>query len=388
MNIPIIVSPGAKPAPVVSPAHRIPSLDGLRAISILLVLVGHSELTYSHHSRWANFLLLIFGNAGLGVLIFFVISGFLITTLLLNEYEKKGSINLFDFYVRRAFRIFPAFYCYLAVILCLWMMGFIHLTWPVFVTAALFLRDYAAPFIHSHPSGDWFVGHTWTLSVEEQFYWLWPLCLIFARPRRAAMIAVLLVALDPVIRTAEYFLLPATREEIPIMLHTRVDSLMIGCLIALFYRNMKFQSVLKLLYRKQVPLLAAVFLFVVSPLLDARLHGIYNLPIGWTLENIGAGLVLLWAIDNAGSKIGSLLNSRLLVHVGIISYSLYLWQQLFLTNLNPLSCNKFPLNIIFAFLAAELSYCALERPILFWRRRLNTTRFTQKPTLEKEHSTL
>lgn len=285
MNTPSTVPSIANQLPVPSSAHRIPSLDGLRGISIFLVLIGHSESTYSHYNRWDNFLLTIWGNSNLGVLIFFVISGFLITTLLLNEYEKTGYIKLSHFYLRRAFRIFPAFYCYLSVIFCLWMIGIIHLNWPIFGASALFLRNYGALFIHSNPSGDWFVGHTWTLAVEEQFYWLWPICLVLLKPNRASLIAALLIATAPILRTAEYFVLPATREQIPIMLHTRVDSLMVGCLIALLYKNARFQEALKILYQWQIPLVAAVFIFGLSPFLSAHFRGVYLLPIGWTLES-------------------------------------------------------------------------------------------------------
>ena len=370
----ITSAPVAATLPKPSPAHRIPSLDGLRAISILLVVIGHSELTYSHQNHWANFLLGILGNAGLGVLIFFVISGFLITTLLLREQEKSRNINIPDFYLRRAFRIFPAFYCYLGVIGILWATGIIHLNWPTFGTAALFLRNYSPPFIGSPPSGDWFVGHTWTLAVEEQFYWLWPICLLLVKPRRAVLVAVVLIILAPIIRTAEYFVLPTTRGEIPIMLHTRMDSLMAGCLIALLYKNARFQTLLQSLYRWQVPLLAAIFMFGLSPFLAAHFRGIYALPIGWTLENMSAALIVLWVIDHSRSRVGVFLNSRLLVHLGVISYSLYLWQQFFLTTQNPLSFDKFPFNLVLAVLAAEASYFIIERPMLAWRQRLKLAR--------------
>ncbi len=366
----LTLSPAVSVLPEPSLKHRIPSLDGLRAISIFLVLISHSESTYPHQNRWVNFLLTIFGNGSLGVLIFFVISGFLITTLLLNEYEKTGTISLTQFYLRRAFRIFPAFYCYLSFIFGLWMIGIIHLDWLDFGAAALFLRNYGGLFIHSNSSGDWFIAQTWSLAVEEQFYWLWPVCLLFVKPQRAVLITVVLILLAPFIRTAEYFAMPATREQIPIMLHTRMDSLMTGCLIAFLYKNMRFQGLLKSLYQRHIPLLAAVFMFAISALLNNRFRGIYSLPIGWTLENISAALILLWAIDNASSKVGIFLNSRLLTHLGVISYSLYLWQQLFLTKLIPLSFDKFPFSLVLCILAAEFSYFVVERPILSWRQRL------------------
>ena len=352
-----------------SAKFRIPSIDGIRALSIALVLVGHSSSTYSHKSVWANTLLTVFGNAGLGVLIFFVISGFLITTLLLNEYEKKGKINLADFYFRRTYRIFPAFYCYMGVVACLWLLGAVHLSWPVFGMAAIFLRDYASLITRSHPTGDWFVGHTWTLSVEEQFYWLWPLCLVRVKPKYAVVTALLLVVLTPILRTAEYLAVPKTRDLLPIMLHTRMDSLMAGSLAALLYKDERFQLVLKRLYFYKIPILAALLTFFVFPFLGARFRGMFYLPVGWTLENLGVVLVLLWAIDHPTSKVGLALNGRMLVHIGIISYSLYLWQQLFLTDLTAFFWNRFPLNLLFTLLAAELSYFAVEKPVLTWRNR-------------------
>lgn len=345
-------------------------MDGLRAISILLVLLGHSSGTYEHHNHWVNFLLTIVGNADLGVLIFFVISGFLITTLLLKEHGKTGTISLPHFYLRRAFRIFPAFYCYMSVIFCLWITGVIRLTWPVFLSAALFLRDYSVVVVHSYPKGDWFVGHTWTLSVEEQFYWLWPLILILFKPRRAVAIVITLILIDPILRVGQYFTMPSTREQIPIMLHTRMDSLMFGSLIALLYTNSRFQAMLQRLYRYHLPLVAAIFMFFLSPILASHYRGIYLLPIGWPLENSGAALILLWAIDHSQSKLGALLNSRILVHIGVISYSLYLWQQLFLTKLNPLMFDVFPVNLVLALIAAEISYFFIERPTLSLRQRV------------------
>lgn len=152
-----------------------------------------------------------------------------------------------------------------------------------------------------------------------------------------------------------------------------MDSLMTGALAALLYKNERFQGLLQSLYKQKIPLFSALFLFGLSPVIAGRFHGIYLLPVGWTLENFAAALILLWAIDHSSSRIGIYLNSRFLVHIGVISYSLYLWQQLFLTNLSPFSFAKFPFNIILAIIAAEISYFAIERPILVWRRKLKPT---------------
>jgi peptidoglycan/LPS O-acetylase OafA/YrhL len=136
---------------------RIPSLDGLRAVSISLVVVGHwMELLF--HSIAAG------AFANLGVRIFFVISGYLITTLRLKEYGENSTIQLREFYARRAFRILPAAIVFmLPVFVIFWH----ELRWYHMAAAALYLAN----FDFAHP---WFLGHLWSLSVEEQFYFLWP----------------------------------------------------------------------------------------------------------------------------------------------------------------------------------------------------------------------
>jgi len=108
----------------------------------------------------------------------------------------------------------------------------------------------------------------------------------------------------------------------------------------------------------------AIFLFGLSPYLTTRLHGYYLLPLGYSLDNLAIAYLLLYAVRNRGSAFGRVLNHRLIVHVGVISYSLYLWQQLFL-GLWP-----FPWGVLGSFLAAELSWRIVETPALRLRDRL------------------
>jgi peptidoglycan/LPS O-acetylase OafA/YrhL len=179
--------------------HRIPSLDGLRALSIFLVLALHSlqrlEVTTPVSFLWAG----IF-NGGTGVFIFFVISGYLITSLLLREHEKRGSISLRGFYFRRAMRILPPLYVYVGVLLLLGLVDRL----PVFrldiVSALFFFHDYAL-------SRMWPLEHFWSLSIEEQFYLIWPLlllyCLRFPGPEgrwKASKIAIAIILVSPLIR--------------------------------------------------------------------------------------------------------------------------------------------------------------------------------------------
>ena len=167
------MSSEASPARTAS-LRRIPSLDGLRAISIVLVMGLHTVQRYGVDrpdpppSLWWSVLL----NGGLGVTIFFVISGYLITRLLLHEQATRGTISMPGFYVKRAFRILPPLYVYVAVLVLLQAAGRLALTkWDV-VSALFFFHNYAVS------STSWAIEHFWSLSVEEQFYLIWPVILV------------------------------------------------------------------------------------------------------------------------------------------------------------------------------------------------------------------
>ena len=172
---------------ITAKARSIPSLDGLRAISILLVVIAHSSQNFS---PWVNLpvgTFLLFAH--LGVSVFFVISGFLITSLLLKEWDATGTIGLKHFYLRRAFRIFPPFYLYLVILLVLVLAGVFHTSLRAFFFAAIYCMDY-----YLGP-GSGFVGlqHIWSLSVEEQFYLLWPAALLLLGKRKAVYLAGFLI---------------------------------------------------------------------------------------------------------------------------------------------------------------------------------------------------
>src|SRR5215469_8527111 len=167
-------------------ARNIPSLDGLRTLSILMVLLGHLYGTLGYPKNAVTLELSHFAH--FGVQVFFVISGFLITTLLLREREKTGRINLVHFYLRRTFRIFPAAFFYISVMALVVHPGYL-------------LYAYTYTMCYAGQARPWVLGHLWSLSVEEQFYLLWPAALVlgFAVRRR---IGWTVVALAPIARLA------------------------------------------------------------------------------------------------------------------------------------------------------------------------------------------
>ncbi len=161
----------AESTPLVgSVTERIRSLDGVRGIAIVLVLAGHVVANFQplhpDHRYWLG----AFANSSAGVRLFFVLSGYLITWLLLREWTATGRISIGQFYRRRALRIFPAFYAYLFVITGLTFFRPTGVNGETFLAAATFTWNYHHLWISIPPEGAWNLGHLWTLALEQQFY--------------------------------------------------------------------------------------------------------------------------------------------------------------------------------------------------------------------------
>jgi peptidoglycan/LPS O-acetylase OafA/YrhL len=324
-----------------------------------MVLISHASISRDAIARPFWPLLMLASNGELGVDLFFVISGYLITGLLLNEMSRTGGISLGDFYLRRAFRILPACYTFLGTLVILNALGVISISLKGLLGAMFFVRNYMV----SVNGADWATAQCWSLSVEEQFYLLWPLALILLSRRQATWLAVGLIAAAPLSRVITYFSLPGLRWEIIYMTHTRVDTLMFGCLAALLSGSGAFQCSVHRAFALRLPLLATVWVWVVSPLLRFVFEGYYMLTVGYTLEGIGIVLVVIWVVEHPESLAGQLLNSRPLMHLGILSYSMYLWQQWLM---------RYPIpgSLVAVLIAAECSYFLVERPFLRLRQRL------------------
>src|SRR3954471_2196193 len=203
--------------------RRIPSLDGLRAISMGLVLLSHLAGTrnFPLSAAQGNF----WGLGEFGVVVFFVISGYLITGLLLDELDRTGRVDLARFYFRRTLRIFPPYYAFLICLALAGATGAVALQRGDLVSALTYTANYDI-------DRSWFVGHTWSLSVEEQFYLLWPAVLLFARTRRAILLAAGVVVLAPFIRVAEWELLRQYGDGVGHRFETIADAIAIGCVLA------------------------------------------------------------------------------------------------------------------------------------------------------------
>ncbi len=324
--------------------RRIPSLDGLRAISIALVVAGHwAELRY--HSFTAG------AFANLGVRIFFIISGYLITTLLLTEHAKTSTIHLRDFYIRRAYRILPASFAFmLPVFVIFWH----DLRWYHMAAAALYVTN----FDFSHP---WFLGHLWSLSVEEQFYFLWPSILKnFYRRRVPILVAV--IAFAPVYRVACHFLgmHGKTDETFPAV----ADILAIGCLLAVFEKGIEKRIANRIPRIRKSWALAMLFAVALTPVYSGRMQ-LHTSPllllVLWPLMHLSIAGLLKHVVEHPYS----FLNVRPVIWLGQISYSLYLWQQLFMYGVHAKPWYYF----FFALAMAAASFYLVEQPMLTLRQK-------------------
>ena len=349
---------------MLSSGRGIPSLDGLRAISVALVFTSHMFMGFFRDFRGSEMSRL--GQHGVDV--FFVISGFLITYLLLKELDSAGDISLKRFYLRRFFRIFPAFYVFLGVLGLLWILKLVPLSSNSYLCAATYIYNYY------RYGSDWLVGHCWSLSLEEQFYLLWPPCLVLLGKRWSTYLAIGIILLSPAVRIMSYFVLPGFRGAEGIMFHTRVDTIMFGCLLALLYEHEAFDRFVERWVRPGVVACCAFYFLAVSPYADARFEARYTWTVGYTLRAMCVSYVLIYVVRNPASLAGRALNVRIMRHIGVISYSLYLWQQLFT---GPRAF-WFPLNLVLALACAETSYLLIERPALRLRDSIER-RFRSAP---------
>jgi peptidoglycan/LPS O-acetylase OafA/YrhL len=331
---------------------RIASLDGVRAVAICCVLFGHTYAAMPASWRLPVWVPLPYG--GFGVQVFFVLSGFLITTLLAAERARTGRVRLRAFYRRRAYRILPPYGVMLAVATLLSALGVVSITRGALVSAAVFGWNY------SPAASGWWLGHTWSLAIEEQFYLLWPLAFVLLGLRRGRVALVSFAVAAPAIRLVTWYEWPVLRGQVPAMFHTRGDALAVGCLLALAWPDPRTHLLLDRLVARRVHLVALAYL-PLSWVLTRVWKAGWLTGAGFTLDAVAIALLVAYVVVHPPRW----LTSRAVVHVGLVSYSLYLWQQWFL---KPGEL-PVPLGLVCAFAAAEVSWRLVERPALALRQR-------------------
>jgi peptidoglycan/LPS O-acetylase OafA/YrhL len=326
---------------------HIPSLDGLRAVAISLVLLAHAHQTSGFPDLGRFGMLLGFGS--LGVDVFFVLSGFLITTLLCREAERSNRVNLRAFYARRAIRILPAYVCFLLFVAALQTAGHADIPGRDWLAALTYTMNF-----QQKPA--WDVGHLWSLSIEEHYYLLWP-PLFALLPRRQAVRALLAVlAVQPMIRWTVLIAFPTWTPMTDLWTFTRFDTIAAGSLLALLARDPSCREYLDSAARYWLVAFGALMIGLGAGAASGKV------AVGVTPSITAISLaILVWAATRRGPRI---LEHPVAVTVGIGSYSLYLWQQVFLNPHNTSWWTRFPENLLLSVVAAWASYKLVERPFL------------------------
>lgn len=324
-------------------------------MSVTMVLLSHVFETLPFAVPDALYPMATFGP--LGVRAFFVISGFLITHLLLEEHRKYGSISLFQFYFRRTSRIFPALYAFVLAMLAAQCLGWIAL-WP---GDALHALTYTTNYHHERA---WEIGHLWSLAVEEQFYLLWPALFLVLGVRGAACVAAATLLAAPAVRVLTWLYLPEQREGIGESFQTVADPIATGCVLAFVRTWLAADARFVRVQSRGITVWVLVAMIVAIHGTRSKIS--FSYPVGETMMNVCIALFLDWCLRNPTSRLGRFLNWAPMVHVGLLSYSLYLWQQPFMARDGAL-VTIFPLNLICVFGVAMLSYHLIESPFLRWR---------------------
>ncbi|MEK6259046.1 MAG: acyltransferase [Planctomycetota bacterium] len=326
---------------------RIPSLDGLRAIAVVLVVLAHAHQSKGFPDVQALHLI---GSVGaIGVEVFFVLSGFLITTLMLRELDRTGGLSLRAFYWRRVLRIAPAYVTLMLAVAVLQWAGAAELRPRDWLAAATFTMNFLP-----HPA--WELGHAWSLSIEEHFYFLWPLAVAVTPKRWHVAQLVACIAVCGAGRWVVLLFFPEWSAMSELWTFTRLDTIAIGCLLALVAQQKTWRDRLDGVAAWWV----AVLLVLVASLAVSTVSAKWSVGVAYTLNAVCIAL-LVWAAARRGPQ---WLNGRVISAVGIGSYSLYLWQQLFLNHHRESWVTAFPQNAVFAALAALGSYWIVEVPFL------------------------
>jgi peptidoglycan/LPS O-acetylase OafA/YrhL len=351
----------------IKPSHNyLIGLDGLRACSILLVMIAHFGLGH-------------IVPGGFGVTVFFFISGFLITRLLLVEYEIENKISISSFYIRRTFRIIPAMLVFVIVAELIWLFWGQSFNSLDVLSTVFFGTNYYklyvgySDFISSiteqvvfHP-----FKILWSLAVEEHYYLVFPLIFSLMILSKRKFISFLIVAslFALGLRIYYVFSLGLTIPFTYYSTETRLDAILIGSLFSIFTTFNKFNRFI----------LQTYFFWIGLILICGSL--VYRDPafretFRYTIQSIGIALVIFNILFNSNSTLiglfRNLLDSKVFIYIGKISYSLYLYHWLGLLIANYYFIQFSPLWLAtcysFSFLAAHLSYIFVEKVAIRFRK--------------------
>ena len=367
-----------------------PALDGVRAVAIVAVIAFHAPWPHS-------------GGGYLGVDVFFALSGFLITSLLVDERAERGRIDLRAFWVRRALRLLPAL-----VVMLIGVGAYAAIRPDATSVAEVsdgFVRDALATLFYvenwvvalSHSYHPYLLSHTWSLSVEEQFYVLWPPALVLLLSRVRWRTVALVTAAGIVASTALRIALSRSRGITPRItfgLDTRVSALLLGCLLALLLARRRgaarsTERFVGALGALGVVGMAVLVWLVVGSRYGAESIGAHPSRVmqeAYTFAPLAACAVIASVVLAPTTRLARTLSLRPVVWLGRISYGLYLWHWPVDVVLAP-SGSEPPtvgLQVARVFVTVALaagSYYVVERRFLALKTRAQRVRDVHEPAV-------
>ena len=335
--------------------RKIPQLDAVRGVAVLMVLMIHASENHPYMHR-------VFSNGWMGVDLFFVLSGFLITGILLDTKQSEDYFK--NFYARRCLRIWPLYYCTIFFMLVIVPLlrpseaAFFFQKSSPWWSYPLYLQNFLTP-IPSMAAGS--LGVTWSLAIEEQFYLIWPWVVWSFSGVHLRRIAIVVFCLSPPLR----FLV---MHHVNIYSNTfcRLDSLMAGALLAILVRSENFNSS-KFIKQFWALFLISAPLALITESMNARW-------IVFTLTALASAAFIYVAMFSTQKWLQVALRNRFLVYTGTISYGLYLLHKIpydIAPRLNFLAKHPIlalPIVIAASYVAAILSFNFFEKPFLNLKR--------------------
>jgi len=339
-------------------AKHLAGIDGLRAISALLVVLYHAGVPAV--------------PAGTGVLAFFVLSGFLITRLIIAEETETHTVSLRRFYIRRSFRIFPAFYAYWVMWIIFMLIRHHALNVPQTLSAFFYVSNYYQALYGDPNNG---LSHTWSLGVEEQFYLLWPFAFLLLRNNeRWFNVLVVLIPLLWVYREALIYVLHVNQRYLYEAFDTRVDHILMGCLLAIALETRRFTRLWRIACASPYMTLVTILLMVVAVRGNGLLHlRDYRDSVEFVVVPVLCAILIAQLVAFPSHAVTSHFNWAWMRYLGKISYSIYLYQQLVVFPARKVFTG-YPVLGVLAAVAASIifatgSFYLIEQPFLRLRQR-------------------
>lgn len=345
----------------------IKGFNGLRALSILFVMMDHMDLIYIDEKYYFPF-----SGPG-GVNMFFGISGFLITSILLQEDQKNGTINLKNFFVRRFLRLVPALIPFYFMVALLMHYDLEPKTYKGIFASLFYLTNYTLT-LPEFWNGC--IVHTWSLAVEEQFYIIWAVVMKYFKTKvftisfvliGLSLIAVYIIPHISIMHEGKLKLLDNVydphRWTIP-----AIGPIIIGSLIAL--TNYHYKELTVQLVKQKIYIIIVVALILFTAYAPECLT-----DYAFLFHALGCSLLLLWIYHNQETKFVSILEFKPLAYLGVISYGIYIWQGFFIRVAPWLMYkhwhNETPVNILLTVAVAIISYEFYEKKVLKLKSRFH-----------------